>query len=142
MTGADGGDARTTDFVARVTALYARPLDQFVSERNSASAEAGRTGDKDLVAELRALPKPSSAAWLVNVLVHRRRAEVEQVIELGASLREAQAGMDRAQLHALGQQRQRLLAAVARESLTAAAAAGSARASRTRPQLPPSSPAG
>jgi hypothetical protein len=124
MTDARGNDTAAPDFADRVTALYARPLDQFISARNSASAEARRAGDKDLAAELRALPKPSSAAWLVNVLVQRRRAEVEQVIELGASLKEAQAGMDRAQLQALGQQRQRLLAAVARESLTAASEAG------------------
>ena len=54
----------------------------------------------------------------------RRRDEVQQVLELGASLKEAQAGLDRAQLQALGQQRQRLLAAVARQSLEAAAEVG------------------
>ena len=124
MSGPSVDEAGPPDLAAKVATLYARPLDQFVSARNSASAEAKKTGDKDLAVELRALPKPSSAAWLVNVLVQRRRAEVEQVIELGASLKEAQSGMDRAQLQALGQQRQRLLAAVAQESLTAASEVG------------------
>jgi hypothetical protein len=112
------------DLADRVAALYALPLDQFVGARNAAAKEATREGDKELAATLRKLPKPATAAWLVNMLVTRRRDEVAHVLELGASLKEAQASLDRAQLHALGQQRQRLLAAVARQSLDAAAEAG------------------
>ncbi|MFJ6003987.1 hypothetical protein [Arthrobacter sp. NPDC092385] len=112
------------DLADRAAALYALPLDRFVGARNAAAKEATREGDKDLAATLRKLPKPATAAWLVNMLVTRRRDEVAQVLELGASLKEAQASLDRAQLHALGQQRQRLLAAVARQSLDAAAEAG------------------
>ncbi len=112
------------DLVDQASALYALPLDRFTEARNAAAKEASQAGDKDLAAVLRRLPKPASAAWLVNLLVTRRRDEVEQVLELGASLKEAQDGLDRAQLHALGQQRQRLLAAVARQSLEAAAEAG------------------
>ncbi|MDQ0733870.1 hypothetical protein [Arthrobacter agilis] len=112
------------DLVERASALYALPLDQFTDARNAAAKEAAQAGDKDLAAVLRKLPKPASAAWLVNLLVTRRRDEVEQVLELGASLKDAQASLDRAQLHALGQQRQRLLSAVARQSLAAAAEAG------------------
>ncbi|MDN4612410.1 transposase [Arthrobacter burdickii] len=112
------------DLVEQAAALYALPLDRFTEERNAAAKKATQDGDKELAATLRKLPKPASAAWLVNVLVDRRREEVEQVLELGASLKEAQASLDRAQLHALGQQRQRLLAAVARQSLDAAADMG------------------
>ncbi|WP_247828359.1 hypothetical protein [Arthrobacter antioxidans] len=112
------------DLTERAGALYVLPLDRFTAARNAAAKEAAKDGEKDLAAALRALPKPSSAAWLVNVLVDRRRGEVEQVLELAASLEEAQASLDRAQLHALGQQRQRLLAAVARQALDAAAEVG------------------
>ncbi|MHA7209746.1 transposase [Arthrobacter sp. MDT1-65] len=112
------------DLVERAETLYALPLDRFTDARNAAAKEASQAGDKDLAAALRKLPKPAAAAWLVDLLVTRRRDEVRQVLELGASLREAQDGLDRAQLHALGQQRQRLLAAVARQSLEAAAEAG------------------
>ncbi|MFC3298484.1 hypothetical protein FJV46_01870 [Arthrobacter agilis] len=112
------------DLEDRAAALYALPLDAFVGARNAAAKEATAAGETELARALKALPKPSSAAWLVNMLVTRRRDEVEQVLELGASLREAQDGLDRAQLHALGQQRQRLLAAVAGQSLEAAAEAG------------------
>ncbi|WP_434992012.1 transposase [Arthrobacter sp. Ld5] len=112
------------DLAERSAALYVLPLDRFTQARNAAAKDAAKDGDRDLAAALRALPKPSSAAWLVNVLVDRRRGEVEQVLELAASLREAQASLDRAQVHALGQRRQRLLADVARQALDAAAEAG------------------
>ncbi|MHA7282051.1 hypothetical protein [Arthrobacter sp. TMS2-4] len=112
------------DLAERTAALYVLPLDRFTASRNAAAKEAAQDGDRELAAALRSLPKPSSAAWLVNVLVDRRRGEVEQVLELGASLKEAQASLDRAQLHALGQRRQRLLAAVTRQSLEAAAEVG------------------
>lgn len=121
------------ELVETAATLYALPLDRFTAARNAAAATARSDGDKELAAALKALPKPSSSAWLVNVLVDRRRAQVEQVIELGVSLKEAQAGMDRAQLHALGQQRQRLLAAVARESLEAASDAGHTAAASALP---------
>lgn len=114
----------SADVVDTATRLYALPLDTFVEARNAAAAAARSDGDKHLAASLKALSKPSSSAWLVNVLVARRRAQVEEILELGASLRQAQAGMDRARLNALGQQRQRLIAAVARESLDAASETG------------------
>ncbi len=112
------------DLMEHAAGLYVLPLEEFTAARNAAAKEATRHGDRQLGTALRKLPKPSTAAWLVNVLVTHRRGEVEQVLELGASLRQAQAGTDRAQLQALGQQRQRLLAAVARQSLEAAAELG------------------
>lgn len=108
----------------RATALYSLPLDQFIAARNTASAEAAAAGDRELATALRALPKPTSAAWLVNVLVVRRRDQVEQVLELGVSIRDVQASGDRARLHALGQQRRRLIGVVAAQSLEVAAEIG------------------
>ncbi len=112
------------DLADHAADLYALPLDRFVAARNAIAREAMQCGDRELSADLRALPKPSSAAWLVNVLAARRRERLEEVLELGTSLREAQTSADRARLHALGQQRQHLLAAVAGESLEAAADLG------------------
>ncbi|WP_298253726.1 hypothetical protein [uncultured Arthrobacter sp.] len=112
------------DLTEYAAGLYALPLDRFISARNTAAKDATQAGDRELAASLRALPKPSSAAWLVNVLVVHRRDEVEEVLELGAALRTAQADADRARLHALGQRRQHLIAAVAGRSLEAAADIG------------------
>ncbi|TYC98870.1 hypothetical protein FQ377_07590 [Arthrobacter echini] len=112
------------DLTEYAAGLYVLPLDRFISARNTAAKDATQAGDRELAASLRALPKPSSAAWLVNVLVVYRSDQVEEVLELGASLRKAQADADSARLHALGQRRQHLIAAVAGRSLEAAADIG------------------
>ncbi len=112
------------DLAATAAALYALPLDEFTRARDARAKEASAAGNKDLGGEIRKLRKASTAAWLVNLLVDRQRHEIEQILALGESLREAQATSDRARLHALGQQRQRLLAAVARQSLEVAAGLG------------------
>jgi DNA repair exonuclease SbcCD ATPase subunit len=112
------------DLAAAAAALYALPLDEFTRARDDRAKEAAAAGDKDLGGALRKLRKASTAAWLVNLLVDRQREEIEQVLALGESLREAQETTDRARLHALGQQRQRLLAGIARQSLDLAAGLG------------------
>lgn len=119
------------DLVAQVATLYALPLKDFTAARNAAAKEASNNGEHRLAAELRGMRKPSSAAWLTNVLVTRRRTEVEQVLELGDSLRQAQADGDRARLQALGQRRQTLVANVSRQSVEVAAELGAEVASTT-----------
>jgi DNA repair exonuclease SbcCD ATPase subunit len=90
--------------------LYALPLDRFTPERD-ARARAAK-GDQELVAALKALRKPSVAAWVVNLLVRRDAGQVEQVLAVGAALREAQEGMDGAELRTLTRQRRQLTSAV------------------------------
>jgi len=102
--------------------LYALPLDRFTPERD-ARAKAAK-GDKDLVAALKALRKPSSAAWVVNLLVRRESGQVEQVLSIGAALREAQEGMDGAELRALTKQRRQLTSAVTAQARALAADEG------------------
>jgi hypothetical protein len=102
--------------------LYALPLDRFTPERD-ARAKAAK-GDKDLVAALKALRKPSLAAWVVNLLVRREAGQVEQVLAIGAALREAQEGMDGAELRALTKQRRQLTSAVTGQARALAADEG------------------
>jgi len=102
--------------------LYALPLDSFTPERD-ARAKAAK-GDKELVAALKALRKPSLAAWVVNLLVRREAAQVEQVLAIGAALREAQEGMDGAELRALTKQRRQLTSAVTGQARALAADEG------------------
>lgn len=112
------------DVAAQAAFLYTLPLKEFTAARRAAAKDAAGRGEREVAAVLRTLPKPSSAAWLGNVLVARRRAEVEQVLELGKSLRQAQADGDRALLQALGQRRQTLLAGISRQATDAAAELG------------------
>ena len=88
------------------THLYALPLEEFTAERN---ARAKSADDKLLSGQIRRLPKPSMAAWLVNMLVQHRRDAVDEALELGMALRNAQEELDQKRMKELGQQRQRLL---------------------------------
>ncbi|GAA1114986.1 type III secretion system stalk subunit SctO [Arthrobacter flavus] len=97
--------------------LYALPLEEFTADRN---ARARSADDKLLSAQIRRLPKPSTAAWLVNMLVKYRRDAVDEALELGVALRDAQEKLDQKRMKDLGQQRQRLLNGLGKEILALA----------------------
>lgn len=90
-------------------ALYAGPLAGFVAARDAAARAAT---SKDLAAETKALRKPSTAAWAVNLLVRREADQIDQVLGIAESLRAAAASMDGEELRALTRQRRQLTAAL------------------------------
>lgn len=98
--------------------LYALPLDDFTPARDARAREL--KAEKDLSAAVKKLKKPSVAAWVVNLFVRRETAQVEQVIAVGEALREAQEGMDGAELRALTRQRRQLTSAVTQQARTLA----------------------
>ncbi|MET0805975.1 MAG: hypothetical protein ABWX98_02585 [Lacisediminihabitans sp.] len=67
--------------------LYGQPLREFIDHRTAAA----RALDKPLAASVRALRKPSPAAWLVDQLVRSDAAGIEAAIALGLHLQQAQA---------------------------------------------------
>lgn len=71
--------------------LYGLPLADFIKARKRAADE---TDDKALGTQVAALRKPTAAAWAVNALARRRPELVEEVLELGEQLRDAQADAD------------------------------------------------
>jgi hypothetical protein len=89
--------------------LYALPLGDFTPGRDARAKELKGT---DLAAPVKALKKPSLAAWVVNLFVRRDAGQVEQVLAVGAALREAQAGMSGTELRELTKQRRQLTAAI------------------------------
>ena len=91
--------------------LYGLPLGDFTPSRD-ARAKVLKKDDAVLAAAVKALRKPSLAAWVVNLLVRRDAAQVEQVLQVGALLREAQQSMSGTELRALTRQRRQLTAAV------------------------------
>ncbi|HWV78775.1 MAG TPA: hypothetical protein VN027_15815, partial [Isoptericola sp.] len=68
--------------------------------------------------------KPSTAAWVVNLLARAEADQVEQVVELGAAFREAQDDLDGKRLRELTRQRRQLVAAVAARARSLAVDAG------------------
>jgi hypothetical protein len=104
--------------------LYAVPPEDFVAERTAARDRAKAAGDKELAAEIAALPKPSTAAWVSNLLVRRQREEIAQLVELGGLMREAQVNLSGDQLKELGRQRSQVVAALTRQARALAAGEG------------------
>ncbi|HET7690276.1 MAG TPA: hypothetical protein VFK41_07855 [Nocardioidaceae bacterium] len=103
--------------------LYGLLPTEFIAERDAA-ARAIRPSDRSLSDEVKALRKPSTAAWAVNLLSREKSDLLEQVLALGVSLRQAQAGLQGEELRALTKQRRQLIAAVTTEVRSLAAAAG------------------
>lgn len=102
-------------------ALYALRLPEFTPARD---AKAKELKGNDLAARVKALKKPSTAAWVVNLWVRREAEQVEQVLVVGESLRQAQAGMSADELRALTRQRRQLTAAVTQQARGHASEAG------------------
>jgi outer membrane murein-binding lipoprotein Lpp len=98
--------------------LYALPPGEFTAARNARAVAA--TGD--LGRRIKALKKPSVAAWAVNLLV--RDGQLAEAVELSSALHEAQEDLDAAELAKLGRQRRALVAGLARRASELAGAAG------------------
>jgi hypothetical protein len=90
--------------------LYAEPLSDFTAARDAAAKAAP---DKELAAQVKALRKPSVAAWAVNLLVRREGDQIDQVLALGEQLRAAAESMAGEELRALTRQRRQLTNALA-----------------------------
>jgi len=102
--------------------LYELPPTEFTAARN----ERAKRESTQLAKEVRALPKPSAAAWAVDLLVRERGEQVAQLFALGDALREAQTDLDRTTLTKLGSERRTLIAALAKQAASLAADAGHA----------------
>jgi hypothetical protein len=106
--------------------LYEVPPDEFIALRKTRQDEAKADGDKALAKDIGALPKPSAAAWVCNLLVRAQRPEIEGLIELGDLLRQAQQNLAGDQLKALDVQRRRVIAALTQQARSLAYERGSA----------------
>lgn len=101
------GEQGLADVAAR---LYALPFDDFVAARTAAAKDAAAVGgQRSLAAEVRSLPKPSVAAWTVNMLAARRPEILRELAGLGTSMQAAQSSLDALELRRLGQERRQLL---------------------------------
>lgn len=94
--------------------LYALPAEEFTPARDAKAREL--KADRELSARVKKLKRPSVAAWVVNLFVRREPDQVDQVIAVGEALREAQQGMDGAELRALTRQRRQLTSAVTQQA--------------------------
>jgi hypothetical protein len=77
------------DLQSAVDMLYDAPVEDFMGLRDEQVAAAKAAGDTTLAEEIKALRRPTVGAWLVNLLVRRRRSDVEALLDLAADLRRA-----------------------------------------------------
>jgi len=98
--------------------LYALPPGEFTAARNARAGLASGTTAR----AVKALRKPSVAAWAVNLLA--REGQLAEALELSAALREAQDDLDAAEMSRLGRQRRQLVAALAKQAVELAKDAG------------------
>jgi len=92
----------------RLVDLYSLAPEEFTAARDAAAKEDS---------SLKALRKPSVAAWVVNTLVRREPALLDQLVDLGAALREATSARQGDQLRELTEQRHQLVQAVTEQAI-------------------------
>lgn len=86
-----------------VDALYVEPPDGFVAARDTLAKQLREAGDRTGAARVRALRRPTRAAWAVNVAVRERPDAAEELADAAGRLRDAHrellAGGAPSQLH-------------------------------------------
>lgn len=106
MSGADAvGEA--------VDELYAARPEDFLSRRKALTAQLRQAGDAPGAKHLAGLRKPTLAAAIVNLEVHRDRSSAQRLRDLGDRLRCAHAELDATLIRELGAERRHLVTELA-----------------------------
>lgn len=104
--------------------LYGLAPEEFTKARDAAAKQARKDGDPELAAEVKQLRRPPVSAWAVNALARQRSGPLDELLALGAGLREAQQSLAGDDLRALSRQRHRVIASLTDEARTVLADAG------------------
>ena len=104
--------------------LYGLPPSAFREARDERAGQARAAGDRDLADAIRKLRRPTVSAWLVNRLAREAPGQVDELLELGESLREAQQALAGDRLRELSTQRRRLVTGLVQEARRLAEQAG------------------
>jgi hypothetical protein len=95
--------------------LYGLTPPEFTSARDGRVSEARQAGDKALAASLKKLRKPSVGAWLANMLVRERQADIDRLIALGEELRRSST-LDGEQIRRVSKKKQDAVAKLMRNA--------------------------
>ena len=112
----------TDELTAAADELYALVPDEFTAARNARAKEA-KLDDRVLGQRIGEFRKPSPAAWIVNMLVREHPDAVDELLDLGADLRDAQAASDGKALTAIGSERRKLVSGLLKQATSIADAA-------------------
>lgn len=100
--------------------LLVAPAD-FVRER-TARQRSARKDDRALATRIGGLRKPAPAAWVIDLLAHD--GSLDEAVELGPAIRQAQADADPDEIKRLRRQRSEVVAALAQAGADLASDAG------------------
>jgi hypothetical protein len=106
--------------------LYGLPPSAFREARDERAGQARAAGDRDLADAISKLRRPTVSAWLVNQLAREVPGQVDELLEVGGSLREAQQALAGDRLRELSTQRRQLVTALVQEARRLAERAGQA----------------
>ena len=106
--------------------LYGLPPSAFIQARDERAGQARAARDRDLADAIRKLRRPTVSAWLVNRLAREAPAQVDELLEVGESLREAQQALAGDRLRELSTQRRRLVTGLVQEARRLAEQSGQA----------------
>lgn len=123
MTGDDSAGAAVDE-------LYGLPPKEFTARRKELVAAARKRGDADGAKLIGAARRPTTAAWVVNLLVRHDDTARRRLGDLGAELRAAHAAMDGLRIRESTAAQRKLIDALVRAAFAAAGQAEPAAALR------------
>ncbi|TCC26417.1 hypothetical protein [Kribbella sindirgiensis] len=112
------------DFEEAADAVYAAPAADFIATRNELAKQLKADGDALGSTRLKALRKPTVAAWIANLVARKLSDELDDLLALGDEFREATADLDGERLRELTPKRHRLLDKLSKEAARLAADEG------------------
>ena len=78
---------------AEIERLYALPLEEFTAERDALAKRLRKDGDRESADAVKALKKPSVAAWAINQVRRDRPDDVRRLLEVTDELHRVYAGI-------------------------------------------------
>jgi hypothetical protein len=100
--------------------LYGVKPEEFTTLRSELAAAAKKRGDSAAAKRISVARRPTTAAWVVNRLVHSNADAKQSLADLGERLRAAHAAMDGAAIRGLSAEQRSLVDELARAALEGA----------------------
>jgi hypothetical protein len=104
------------DFEEAADALYAAPAADFIATRNELAKQLKADGDQLGSTRLKAMRKPTVAAWVANLVARSLPDELDDLLALGDEFREATADLDGERLRDLTPKRHQMLDKLSKEA--------------------------
>jgi hypothetical protein len=112
------------DLDAAADELYGISPDEFVARRTALVAEARKAGDRSLASEIGQLRRPTRTAWLANLLARSEPDRINELLDLGRQLQEAQRSAAAQDLRRLSARRRTSVDALTRAAVELGRAEG------------------